>query len=174
MNLIVSKEEKTSIPATTNQLPEEDDDDDDDDDDFIDVPLNVKPNNDQELLQVLGLGAAGKLSITINLNDRPTSSLFDVKTTEDNRALVDNLHDLYRQLNDVYLSKIQSWMNLFIKVQQNSNEQQTTAVMKRAIDLKNSIKSCLKMIENYHLAPKRIKPIEQPGSIPWDNHKESI
>ena len=162
LNLIVSKEEKSSIPPMTNQLLEDDDDDDDDDDDFIDVPLNPKPNNDQELLQILGLGTAGKLNITINLNDRPTSSLFDIKTTEDNRALVENLHDLYRQLNDVYLTKIQSWMNLFIKAQQNS----TTAVMKRAIDLKNSIKSCLKMIENYHLAPVRIKAIEKPGSIP--------
>jgi len=122
-------------------------------------------NNDQELLQVLGLGTAGKLNITINLNERPKSSLFDIEMTDDNRALIENLHDLYRQLNDVYLEKLQIWMNIFIKVQQNSNEQQIITVMKRTIDLKNSIQSCLKMIENYHLAPKRTLTTEKSGSL---------
>jgi len=122
-------------------------------------------NNDQEFLQVLGLGTAGKLTITINLNERPKSSLFNIEMTDDNRALIENLHDLYRQLNDVYLNKIQIWMNIFIKFQQNSNEQQIITVMKRAIDLKNSIQSCLKMIENYHLAPKRTITTEKSGSL---------
>jgi len=85
--------------------------------------------------------------------------------TDDNRALIENLHDLYRQLNDIYLEKIQTWMNIFIKVQQNSIEQQIITVMKRAIDLKNSIQSCLKMIENYHLAPKRTLTTEKSGSL---------
>ena len=81
---------------------------------------------------------------------------------------------LYRQLNDVYLNKTQTWMNIFIRVQQNSNEQQTTTVMKRTIDLKNSIQSCLKMIENYHLAPKRTKPIETPGTLTSERYRLNI
>ncbi|CAF0789418.1 unnamed protein product [Rotaria sp. Silwood1] len=173
LNLLVSNNDKIPLPTTTSKPIQEiddnedvDDDDDDDDDDFIDVPLVSTKNNDQELLQVLGLGAAGKLNITINVNDRPKSSLFNVEVTDDNRTVVENLHDLYRQLNDVYLNKIQAWMNIFIKVQQNSNEQQTIAVMKRAIDLKNSIQSCLKMIENYHLAPKRTMPTQKPAPTP--------
>lgn len=85
--------------------------------------------------------------------------------TDDNRALIENLHDLYRQLEDVYLHKIQSWMNIFINIQQNSNDQQTIRVMKRAIDLKNSIQSCLKMIENYHLAPKRTIATEKQSGL---------
>jgi len=168
LNLLVSNNDKSSIPTTSvesNDEIDDEDDDDDDDDDFIDVPLVSTTKNDQELLQVLGLGTAGKLNITIDLNERPKLSLFDIQMTDDNRALIENLHDLYRQLDDVYLKKIQSWMNIFIQVQQNSNEQQTTIVIKRAIDLKNSIQSCLKMIENYHLAPTRTKVTEKPGSL---------
>jgi CRISPR/Cas system endoribonuclease Cas6 (RAMP superfamily) len=82
--------------------------------------------------------------------------------TDDNRALIENLHDFYRQLNDVYLKKLQTWMNIFIQIQ---NEQQTITVIKQTIDLKNSIQSCLKMIENYNLAPKRTKIIEKPGLL---------
>ncbi|CAF1911846.1 unnamed protein product [Rotaria magnacalcarata] len=161
LNLLVSSNRKTSIPTIPTESIEQTndsdgDDDEDDDDDFIDVPLGPTKNNDQELLQLLGLGTAGKLNITIDLNERPrSSSLVNVEITDDNRTLVENLHDLYRQLNDVYLSKIQNCMNICIKVQQNSNGQQTTIVMKRAIDLKNSIQSCLKMVENYRLAPKK-------------------
>ena len=119
--MLVSNKQETSIPTTVYEEPtEETDDDDDDDDDFIDVPLESKKNDDQELLQVLGLSTAGKLNITINLNERPKPSLFDIKMTDDNRALIENLHDLYRQLHDVYLNKIQTWMNVFIQVQQNS------------------------------------------------------
>jgi hypothetical protein len=121
--------------------------------------------NDQEILQLLGLGTAGKLNITIDLNERPKSSLFSIEPTNDNRALIENLHDLYRQLNDVYLNNIQTWMNVFINVQENSNEQQTTIIMKRAIDLKNSIQNCLKMIQNYHLAPKRTVVTQKSGSF---------
>jgi hypothetical protein len=161
---LVSNKDISSIPTTSEEsIEESDDEDDDDDDDFIDVPLESTKNNDQELLQVLGLGSAGKLNITIDLNERPTSSIFNIEMTDDNRALVENLHDLYRQLNDVYLPKIQTWMNIFIKFQQNPNEQQAVTVMKRAIDLKNSIQNCLKMIENYHLAPKKTVVTEKPG-----------
>ena len=167
MNLLVSNKDISSIPTTSEESIEEsddeDDDDDDDDDDFIDVPLGSTTNNDQELLQVLGLGSAGKLTITIDLNERPKSSIFNIEMTDDNRALIENLHDLYRQLNDVYLTKIQTWMNIFIKFQQNPNEQQAITVMKRAIDLKNSIQNCLKMIENYHLAPKKTVVTQKPG-----------
>ncbi|CAF4152652.1 unnamed protein product, partial [Rotaria magnacalcarata] len=65
---------KTSIPTIPTESIEQtndsdgDDDEDDDDDDFIDVPLGPTKNNDQELLQLLGLGTAGKLNITIDLN----------------------------------------------------------------------------------------------------------
>ncbi|CAF3588502.1 unnamed protein product [Rotaria socialis] len=165
LSLLVSSNMKTSIPtiptesieqSNNNDDDDDDDDDDDNDDDFIDVPLGPTKNNDQELLQLLGLGTAGKLNITIDLNERSrSSSLVNVEITDDNRTLVENLHDLYRQLNEVYLSKIQNWMNIFIKVQQHSNGQQTAIAMKRAIDLKNSIQSCLKMVENYRLAPKK-------------------
>ncbi|CAF1107824.1 unnamed protein product [Adineta steineri] len=173
LNLLVSNKTESSSAITTTESDEEivdddddDDDDEDDDDDFIDVPIEpVKIKNDEELLQVLGLGTAGKLNITIDLNERPKSSLFNIEMTDDNRALIENLHDLYRQLDDVYLNKIQSWMNIFIQVQQNSNEQQTSTVIKRAIDLKNSIQSCLKMIENYRLAPKRTVVTQKPGKI---------
>jgi hypothetical protein len=166
LNLLVSNNDKSSIPTTSVESNDEmDDEDEDDDDDFIDVPLVSTKTNDQELLQVLGLGSAGKLNITIDLNERPKVSLFDIQMTDDNRALIENLHDLYRQLNDVYLKKIQTWMNIFIQVQQNSNEQQTTIVIKRAIDLKNSIQSCLKMIENYHLAPKRTVVTQKTGLV---------
>ncbi|CAF1291867.1 unnamed protein product [Adineta steineri] len=172
LNLLVSNKTESSSAITTTESDEDmvDDDDDgddeDDDDDFIDVPIEpVKIKNDEELLQVLGLGTAGKLNITIDLNERPKSSLFNIEMTDDNRALIENLHDLYRQLDDVYLNKIQSWMNIFIQVQQNSNEQQTSTVIKRAIDLKNSIQSCLKMIENYRLAPKRNVVTQKPGKI---------
>ncbi len=172
LNLLVSNNDKSSIPTTSvesNDEIDDEDEDDDDDDDFIDVPLVSTTKNDQELLQVLGLGTAGKLNITIDLNERPKVSLFDIQMTDDNRALIENLHDLYRQLDDVYLKKIQTWMNIFIQVQQNSNEQQTTIVIKRAIDLKNSIQSCLKMIENYHLAPKRTVVTQKTGFV-FENH----
>ncbi|CAF3723451.1 unnamed protein product, partial [Adineta steineri] len=172
LNLLVSNKTESSSAITTTESDEElvddndDDDDEDDDDGFIDVPIEpVKIKNDEELLQVLGLGTAGKLNITIDLNERPKSSLFNIEMTDDNRALIENLHDLYRQLDDVYLNKIQSWMNIFIQVQQNSNEQQTSTVIKRAIDLKNSIQSCLKMIENYRLAPKPTVVTQKPGKI---------
>lgn len=165
MNLLVSNNDKTSIATTTDEPIEDDDDedDDDDDDDFIDVPLEPTKSDDQELLQILGLGAAGKSDIVINLNEKSRSSLLHIEMTDDNRALIDNLHDLYRQLNDVYLNKIQTWMNIFINIQQNSTGQQITTVMKRAIDLKNSIQCCLKMIENYQLAPKRTISTDKPG-----------
>jgi hypothetical protein len=164
LNLLVSNKDASSIPTTSEEPIEESDEDDDDDDDFIDVPLESTKDNDHELLQVLGLGTAGKLNITIDLNERPTSSLFNIQMTDDNRVLIENLHDLYRQLDDVYLNKVQTWMNIFINIQQNSTNQQTTIVMKRTIDLKNSIQSCLKMIENYHLAPKKTIVTEKPGS----------
>jgi hypothetical protein len=89
--------------------------------------------------------------------------------TDDNRALIENLHDFYRQLNDVYLKKLQTWMNIFIQIQ---NEQQTITVIKQTIDLKNSIQSCLKMIENYHLAPpKRTVTTEKSGLFKTNIYK---
>ena len=114
---------------------------------------------------MLGLGTTRKSNFTIDINEKPNSFLFNVKITDDNRTIVENLHDLYRQLNDVYLKKLETWMNIFMKVQENSHEQQRTIFMKRAIDLKNSIQLCLKMIENYRLAPKRPDVISKPGSF---------
>ncbi|CAF0997889.1 unnamed protein product [Adineta ricciae] len=169
LNLLVSSNDNASIPnifmESVEDIPndnkeeeeqeDDDDDDDDDDGDFVEVPLGPTRNTDEELLQILGLGTAGKMNLSIDIMARPTSSARNIQTTDDNRALIENLQDLYRQLEDVYLQKIQTWMNIFIQVQQNSNGQQTTAVIKRAIDLKNSIQSCLKRIEDYRLAPKR-------------------
>ena len=151
----------TAAPEATepNDEDEVEDDDDDDDDDFVDVPIGPPKKDDQELLQLLGLGSAGKLNITIDLSTQPKTSQFQIEMTDDNRVLVENLHDLYRQLNDVYLSKTQTWIKTFIKAQP------TTTAMKRAIELKNSIQLCLKMIENYQLAPKRPVPAAKPGTL---------
>ena len=49
------------------------------------------------------------------------------------------------------------------KCNKTPNEQRTVTVIKRAIDLKNSIQACLRMIENYRLAPQRTTVTEKPG-----------
>ena len=161
MNLLVSNNQEATSSTAIEEKNEEIDDDD-----FIEVPLIPPERNDRELLQVLGLNEGGKYEITINLSDKPKGSLFDIEKTDDNRALIDNLQDLYRQLDDVFLNKIQDWMKIFIQVQEKANSQQIINVIKKAIDMKNSAKSCLRMIESYHLAPKKTpKIVEKPGTI---------
>ena len=154
---------------TSNFLPtmssfiDDEAEEDDDDDNFIDIHVEPKVSSDQEILQLLGLGSAGKLNLVIDINQPSKSSTSQIQPNDDNQALIDNLHDLYRQLNDIYLSKIQNWIKTFVKVQQSSRGAQISSRLKGAIELKNSVQACLKRIESYNLAPKRIANTSKLG-----------
>ncbi|XP_072519481.1 UV-stimulated scaffold protein A [Salminus brasiliensis] len=76
------------------------------------------------------------LNVPIDLN---------VKETEENEAVVNNIRDLHRVINSRHLPMVQSWIQVFTKV---GVEEQ---LMRRATDLKKSLDKALRKHDELHI-----------------------
>ncbi|XP_054722367.1 UV-stimulated scaffold protein A-like [Uloborus diversus] len=85
-----------------------------------------------------------KKSITVEMKN---SSEVAVSASEDNLPVIENLHDLYRQVTATYLPTIAKWLKILAK---GSNCSDT---LKKAIDLKQLLESSLVKYKELKIKP---------------------
>ncbi|CAL1268069.1 unnamed protein product [Larinioides sclopetarius] len=89
-----------------------------------------------------------KNSITIEVKDR---SGVAVKANEDTLPVIDNLHDLHKQMSSRYYPLVTNWLKTLTK---GSN---CTDTLKKAIDLKNLMESALQKYRELNIKPESSK-----------------
>lgn len=128
--------------------PEHDDSDADSDcsDDFEEVKShNLAEDDDPDIeLRYLGfLNATESTNFSLQVDVK-------LKENEENKIVIDIMRDLYKELKNSHLNKINTWLKNFNLIKTG------TSNLKKAIELKNSIQSTLKQFEALKI------PIENP------------
>ncbi|XP_060783442.1 UV-stimulated scaffold protein A isoform X2 [Neoarius graeffei] len=88
--------------------------------------------------------SSGLMSHTYHL-DLNMSSDLNVKETEENEAVLNNMRDLHRLISSKYLPAVQSWIQVFTKV---GVEEQ---LMRQVTDLKKSLDTALRKHDELHI-----------------------
>jgi hypothetical protein len=109
--IVSSNNSESELPkAKDKNTHDEVDDDDDSDEDFVEVPLN---NQDEEVdieMRYLGFLNDKSSEFTRNYNLRIDLNL---KENDENRVVVDIMRDLYKELKNSHLIKINTWIKVF-------------------------------------------------------------
>lgn len=140
---------KTVLP--NEQENNESDAESDCSDDFEEVkPENSGDDDDPDIeLRYLGF-LSSKESSDYNLE-------VDVKLreNEENKIVIDIMRDLYKELKNSHLAKINTWLKNFNLIKTG------TSNLKKAIELKNSIQSILKQFEALKIPIENTSPVKK-------------
>ncbi|XP_059201486.1 UV-stimulated scaffold protein A [Centropristis striata] len=103
--------------------------------------------------------SSGLISHSYNL-DLNLSPGLHVKETEDNEAVVSTVIDLHKLITTKHLPAVQSWLQVFTK--SGANEQ----LLRRAMDLKNSLEAALQKHKELHIDYKtrRVRRVMKASS----------
>ena len=106
-----SKTKENIIETRVEEAPEEEEDSDDDDDDFVEVATN-KGEDEEIELRYLGFLTDRSSEYTRDFNLE--LSVNALKVDEENKILVDIMKDLYKELKNSYLTKLQHWIKVIL------------------------------------------------------------
>lgn len=146
-NTSIDSKKTPQLPNLSLEANEDDveySEDSDDDDDFVEVPTKrsrEEMNAERELeIKYFGFGddeLKDGQEIKVDLR---------FKENEDNQVVIEIMRGLYKELKKSYLVKLNDWIKNFTHVRNSSAE------LKRAIEIKNQIQAAMKKFENLNLA----------------------